>query len=255
MSRFASLLKNIDEIAPHTKEMLKGWGEELKVLQANPAGNADKIQVLSDRIKNTVQANVPREAAMQGPERLRTTNQNPITKSDSGNILIPGEGKTAADLIQEARGVRAGDVLKEGPQNVDPVQRDLKRLNDYNEMLKTKKSTIDALKPEPKTLSSDQMKKAAAGFVADSPFAPGKADPVTALNQATENTGRNLVNRFMQDSTPEDKAFAEKTFSAVANPMNLIGGAGLADLAMGAVEIAPEAYEAGKARFKGLFGK
>lgn len=253
MSRFTNLLKHAGELAPQTKQMLKGWAEELKALQANPAGNEAKIQVLSDRIKNTTEANVPREAPMQGPERLRTTNQPAITKSDSGNILIPGEGKSAADLLQESQPnmVKAGDVLKEGFQ--DPLQRDLKRLNDYEEMLKTKKSTIDALKPEPKMRSSEDMKKLAAGFVADSPFA--KADPLTALNQATENTGRNLVNRFLPDSSPEDKALAQKTFETVANPMNLIGGAGLADLAMGAVEIAPEAYEAGKARFKSLFGK
>ena len=167
MSRFNTLLKGLSETAPQIKGSLQKWAEELKILQANPAGNERRIKELSDNIRSTVEANAKREA-------------------------------------------KAGNILKEGPQTA--------------------------------------MQKAAAF----SPFSQG--NPQEQLEQGVQDTGRKLVNRFMGDSSPENKALAQKTFETVANPMNLVGGAGLADLAMGAVEVAPEAYDAAKARFKGLFG-
>lgn len=259
MSRFTSLLKHAGELAPQTKEILKEAGEKLQAARNSPNPNIQEMQRLSDLIKNTTEANVPRQGAMQGPERLRTTNQPQITKSDSGNILIPGEGKSAADLLQESRKVKAGDVLKEGFQ--DPIQRDLKRLNDYDAM--TKKSIQpDFSKPQTllprdaQVLAKEQRVAAMAAGPPEWRNEDGSfKDPIQELGVATGKTGKKLVDRFMADSSPENKALAQKTFEVVANPTNLIGGAGLADLALGAVEVAPEAYEAGKARFKELFGK
>lgn len=237
MSRWDKIVSGLSEVAPQIKGTLESWAKEYKTL--DPVKDKARMQVLSDNMRSTAEANAHR-GTPQGPEKLSTTNQPAITKSDSGNILIPGEGKSAADLLQESRQVRAGDVLKEGFQ--DPLQRDLKRLNDYDAMTKTK----------------PDMKKVAAALAAQNPFQNpdgSSRDLMAEHNKAVSDTGSRLVNRFLPDSSPENKALAQKTFEVVANPMNLVGGAGLADLAMGAVEIAPEAYEAGKARFKGLFGK
>lgn len=140
---------------------------------------------------------------------------------------------------------------------IDPaVERDMKRLQAYDQMSKQKRAG-DILTEGPQVRSSDDMKKLAAGFVADSPFAPGKLDPLTALNQSVDNTGKSLVNKYMADSSPENKAFAERAFRNVANPMNLIGGVGLADAAMGVVDtVIPDGtLDEGVKRFKGLFGK
>lgn len=116
------------------------------------------------------------------------------------------------------------------------------------------KSTVEANAKRVPTpaVAKAQDKAAAFAPMMQSPFANG--NPQEQLERGVAQTGKNLVNRFMTDSSPEDKALAEKTFSAVANPMNLVGGVGLLDAAMTGVEVAPEAYEAAKARFKGLFG-
>lgn len=98
-----------------------------------------------------------------------------------------------------------------------------------------------------------QIQKAAAfAPMMQSPFAQG--NPQEQLERGVSDTAKKLVGRYMPNSSPENKALAEKAINVVGNPMNYVGGAGLADLAMGAAEVAPEAYDAAKARFKGLFG-
>lgn len=209
MSRFNTLLKGLSETAPQIKGSLKNWAEELKILQANPAGNERRIQELSDNIRSTVEANATREGKLNKyPEQQRLSNQPEITKSTQGDILIAGEGKPAANLIQEAKTV--------------------------------------------KPLAEAEKKAAAFAPMMQSPFAQG--NPQEQLERGVSDTAKKLVGQYMPDSSPENKALAEKAINVVGNPMNYVGGTGLADLAMGAVEVAPEAYDAAKARFKGLFG-
>lgn len=62
MSRFNNLLKGLSDSSPQIKGTLQQWGEELKQLQANPAGNERRIQELSDNIRSTVEANAKRSA-------------------------------------------------------------------------------------------------------------------------------------------------------------------------------------------------
>lgn len=189
MSRFNTLLKGLSEAAPQIKGQLKQWAEELKVLQANPAGNERRIQELSNNIRSTTEANAKREAAVVAPEQQTLANSPDLIKSEKfGNIAVKEADKKAAAFA--------------------PMMRN--------------------------------------------PFSQG--NPQEQLEKGVSDTARRLVGTYMPDSSPENKALAEKAINVVGNPMNYVGGAGLADLAMGAAEVAPEAYDAAKARFKGLFG-
>ena len=226
MSRFNTLLKGLSETAPQIKGSLKNWAEELKILQANPAGNERRIQELSDNIRSTVEANAVRDGKLNKyPEQQILSNQPEITKSSHGNILIAGEGKPAANLIQESKGIQVN----------------------------------------PKVSKQDEIMKKVAGIGVAPAAGAGMQNPVDMLKEGYDKfeTARGKVSDALADQVTgylpqvsKEKSIdqARAVMDTATDPLSYVGGVGAIDAGLGAASALPTIDEETKARFKGLFG-
>lgn len=275
------LLGGVDDIKP-LDDLSPAEFEELDF--AKKAYNADanrrKLPVTPENMNDLIK-DIPTEIPRKTPQDLELD-------ALERDIIKAGVNPSKLKVAGIGGAVAAGSLLTPSQSEAAPMSRFKTLLSGIDEVAPQIKGTLKEWGEELNTLranpagnekrmqqlsdnikstveanakrSAPDVKKAAMAIAMKNPFedeAGNNRDPLEELNKATENTGKNLVDRFMGDSSPENKAFAERAFRNIANPMNLVGGVGLADAAMGAVDtlIPDGTLDKGIKRFKGLLDK
>jgi len=181
-------------------------------------------------------------------EELNTLRANPAGNEKRMQQLSDNI-KSTVEANAKRGTTKAGNVLTEGVQPSMSVQDSLNK--DYS-----KKQTL--LPRDAQVLAKEQRVAAMAAGPTDWYNSDGSMkDPISELNKGADLRGKQFADTFLSDKDQETKDFAQRAVRNIINPSNLIGGVGLADAAMGAVDtlIPDGTLDKGIKRFKGLLDK